>query len=81
MRDERCHWGKMLKGSLTPPRKSVPTTCARVANTPLHTDITEIHHCYCYLLFQALAQLLIARTKAALQSFLSPQALVMAHLR
>lgn len=80
MRDEEYRWGNMLKGSLTPPSKSVPGTYASVANTPLHLDITGIHHCYCCLLPQAPAQLLIARIKAGLQSSLPPQPLLMAHL-
>lgn len=78
MWDKVCHWGNVLKGSLTPPRKSVPGAYARVANTPLHMDIVDVHPCYCCLLPQALAQLFVVRT--GLQSSLPPQPLVTAHL-
>lgn len=50
-----------------------------MANTPIHMDVLDIHHHYCRLLPQALAQLLTARIKGALQSSLSPQQLTMIH--
>lgn len=58
----------------------MPGTYARVVNTPLRMDIVKIHHHYCCLLPHALAQLLIAKIKAGLQSSLPPQPLVTAHL-